>query len=42
MGMSQTEVVVSALFQYLNSQEDVFLIQGIVKIKNQLAKLEGQ
>jgi hypothetical protein len=40
MGMSQTEVVVSALSQYLNSQEDVPLIQRIVKIEERLAKLE--
>ncbi|KKD38215.1 hypothetical protein WN50_10120 [Limnoraphis robusta CS-951] len=42
MGMSQTEIVVSALSQYLDSPEDVPLIERIVKIEERLAKLEGQ
>ncbi|MFY7807331.1 MAG: DUF6009 family protein [Limnoraphis robusta] len=42
MGMSQTEIVVSALSKYLDSPEDVPLIQRIVKIEERLSKLEGQ
>ncbi|WP_203419053.1 DUF6009 family protein [Lyngbya aestuarii] len=42
MEMSQTEVVVSALSKYLDSPEDVPLIERIVKIEERLAQLEGQ
>ncbi|WP_413160775.1 DUF6009 family protein [Capilliphycus salinus ALCB114379] len=42
MEMSQTEVVVSALSKYLDSQEDIPLIERIVKIEERLAQLEGQ
>lgn len=40
-GLSKTEVVVSALANYLDSVEDVPLIQRIVKLEERVAVLEG-
>ncbi|MBD2502455.1 DNA-binding domain-containing protein [Anabaena azotica FACHB-119] len=41
-GMSQTDVVVSALAKYLDSTSDIPLIQRIVALEERVAALEAK